>query len=204
MRDKQDRIFTAAAALFAEQDFDSVSTGSVAERADVAAGTVFRYAASKGELLLMVLNEELRTVLDAGSRRAAETSDTTEAIVHMVAPIVEYAADHPANGAAYQRELLFGPSDDRYRTEGLGLVAALQQQIATRLADDAGRQRLTPDHDNALLVGNMVFAVTNLAVARPVTGAHSDRDPLSDIRTQVRMAVRGYFAALPGADADRT
>ncbi len=195
-RDKQARIFSAAASLFAEQGFDAVSTGSVAERADVAAGTVFRYASSKGELLLMVLNDEFRTLLDDGSRRSAETSDVARAIVQIVQPILEYAFAHPANGAAYQRELLFGRSDDRYRAEGLELVADLQQRIATRLSDEAQALGLTPDPDRALLVANMIFGVANLAVARPTTGAHTDRDALSDIQTQVRIAVDGYVAGL--------
>ena len=71
MRDKQDRIFRAAAELFAERGFEDVSTGQVSERADVAIGTVFRYASSKGELLLMVLNDMLRTALEAGAERGA-------------------------------------------------------------------------------------------------------------------------------------
>ncbi len=58
--EKQDRIFAAAANLFEERGFDAVTTAEIAEAADVGAGTLFRYAATKGELLLMVLNERLR------------------------------------------------------------------------------------------------------------------------------------------------
>ena len=54
MRDKRDRIFRAAAELFAERGFAAVTTQEVSDRADVAAGTLFRYAATKSELLLMI------------------------------------------------------------------------------------------------------------------------------------------------------
>ena len=52
---KRARIFTAARTLFAEHGYAEVTTQQIAEHADVAAGTVFRYAATKAELLLMVL-----------------------------------------------------------------------------------------------------------------------------------------------------
>lgn len=42
MRDKRDRIFRAAAELFAERGFAAVTTQEVSDRADVAAGTLFR------------------------------------------------------------------------------------------------------------------------------------------------------------------
>ena len=191
MRDKHDRIFRAASDLFAERGFESVSTGQVSDRADVAAGTVFRYASTKGELLLMVLNEELRTALDVGATRAATTTDTAEAIYRMVLPLLEYAQANPENGNAYHRELLFGGSGDHYRAEGLALVAELQDRIAERLVADADG---VVEPDRAMLTANMIFAVTALAIARASTGAHSERDSFDDVRTQVRIAVDGYTA----------
>ncbi len=191
MRDKQDRIFRAAADLFAERGFESVSTGQVSDRADVAAGTVFRYASTKGELLLMVLNEELRRALDVGAVSAASTTDTAEAIYEMVRPLLEYARANPENGNAYHRELLFGGSEDRYRAAGLALVVELQDRVAQRLVADSGDDAVA---DRATLAANMIFAVTALAIARASTGAHSDRDPFEDVRTQVGIAVDGFDA----------
>lgn len=191
MRDKHDRIFRAASDLFAERGFESVSTGQVSDRADVAAGTVFRYASTKGELLLMVLNEELRTALNVGATRAATTTDTAEAVYRMVLPLLEYAQANPENGNAYHRELLFGGSGDHYRAEGLALVAELQDRIAERLVADADG---VVEPDRAMLTANMIFAVTALAIARASTGAHSERDSFDDVRTQVHIAVDGYTA----------
>ncbi|MGP3708967.1 helix-turn-helix domain-containing protein [Gordonia paraffinivorans] len=42
-----------------ERGFSAVTTQEVSARAGVAAGTLFRYAATKSELLLMVYNEVL-------------------------------------------------------------------------------------------------------------------------------------------------
>lgn len=199
MRAKQQRIFDSAARLFAERGYAAVSTGEIAKDADVAVGTVFRYAATKGELLLMVVNEELRRAIDTGIERAAAEVDTAAAIEMLVAPIFDYAMDHPDNSLAYQRELLFGDPADRYRSAGLEMVVLLQQAIADRLTADALRRALQPDPDAALLVGNMIFGVTHLALGRLSTGTHPDRDSVADTRTQIDIAAAGYFSRLSPA-----
>lgn len=196
MREKQQRIFTAAARLFADRGFAAVSTSEIAKEADVAAGTVFRYAATKGELLLMVLNDELRRAIDIGVDRAASEVDTSSAIAAMIAPTLDYAREHPENFRAYQRELLFGDPGDTYRAEGLGLVLELETHIAERLIKDAKDTELQPDSDAALLVGNMIFGVAHLALARSSTGAHPGRDSEGDIGTQIDIATAGYLSRL--------
>ena len=139
----------------------------------------------------MVLNEELRRALDVGAASAASTTDTAEAIYEMVRPLLAYARANPENGNAYHRELLFGGSGDRYRAAGLALVAELQDRIAQRLVADSGDDAVS---DRATLTANMIFAVAALAIARASTGAHSDRDPFDDVRTQVSIAVDGFRA----------
>src|SRR5450830_1360819 len=78
MDNKRVRIFEAAATLFTERGYDAVGTLEIAERADVAAGTVFRYASSKAELLLMVYNRELRDAIDLGTLAAAAHADPVD------------------------------------------------------------------------------------------------------------------------------
>lgn len=56
---KRARICGAAATLLAEHGYAGVTTQAVSDAADVAAGTLFRYAATKADLLLMVYNDEL-------------------------------------------------------------------------------------------------------------------------------------------------
>ena len=194
VQDKQQRIFAAAAELFAELGFERVTTQAVSERADIAAGTLFRYASSKAELLLMVYNEELRSALGQGERAASALDDPAEAIFAMVRPIIEASFRSPENSMAYQRELMFGPQDDRYRSEALALVARLEERVAQRLSDSLG----AADDDGALLAARTIFAVTDLAIASSVTRMHPDRDPLADLRGQIGQVVTGYGLAARG------
>ena len=53
---KLDRIVAAARELFAEHGVDDVTTQQIADKADIGTGTLFLYAKTKGELLLLVQN----------------------------------------------------------------------------------------------------------------------------------------------------
>jgi AcrR family transcriptional regulator len=53
-QDKRERIMAAARELFAERGVSGVTTQQIADRADVAIGTLYRYAATKAESLIMV------------------------------------------------------------------------------------------------------------------------------------------------------
>ena len=199
MQDKQVRIFTAAAALFTERGFDAVGTQEIAERADVAVGTVFRYVSSKAELLLMVYNRELRDAIDTGVRAAAAVADPVESVDALVQAVLASSARNPANVIAYQRELLFGSATDEHRTAGLALVGELEDAIASRLATAArsagvdGAPVLRDGHRAA----RTVFAALSLLLAGPSTGAHSGVDPIEELRGQVTQVVRGFLVTLP-------
>lgn len=117
MQDKQQRIFAAASSLFDAHGFEPVTVAQIAEAADVAAGTLFRYASSKAELLLMVYNDQFRQAIETGMRNAADIDDPSAAVFAMVAPVITEAARQPDNATAYQRELLFGSPTERFRAE---------------------------------------------------------------------------------------
>lgn len=194
MRLKQERIFDAASVLFEERGFASVTTQEISERADVAAGTLFRYASSKSELLLMVYNEALREAIAEGLRRARDEPAAPDAVFAMVAPVVENAARWPENTAVYQRELLFGSPSERFRLEGLAHVQAFEEALAARLVDSDRGRGVTDDHDAARVASSSVFAVVHLAIARLYTGAHRGHDLRDDLRHQIAQIVRGLAA----------
>ncbi|WP_330182944.1 TetR/AcrR family transcriptional regulator [Nocardia sp. NBC_01503] len=201
MQDKQSRIFDAAAELFAEHGFARVTTQQISDRADIAAGTLFRYASSKGELLLMVYNADFRTALDLAEHRARAHDDPVETVLEIIRPTVRAAARNAENTIAYQRELLFGTASEKYRAEGLALVARMEAMIADRLAVDARARGLDSPRleEFSRLAGRSVFAVLHLTLARPATGAHPGYDPLADLRAQIAQIVAGFFAALHAA-----
>ena len=65
---KQERILEAATRLFAEKGYEAATTAEIAEAAEVGVGTLFRYAGSKAELLVAVMNNRFAEGIEAGRR----------------------------------------------------------------------------------------------------------------------------------------
>ncbi|WAY19665.1 TetR/AcrR family transcriptional regulator [Mycolicibacterium fortuitum] len=196
MQDKQQRIFAAARSLFEAHGFEPVTVAQIAEAADVAAGTLFRYASSKAELLLMVYNDQFRQAIETGMRNAADVEDPSAAVFAMVAPVISEAARQPGNATAYQRELLFGSPTERFRAEGLDHVMRLEDAIAERLmrchpADLSTDNELRANADRA---ARSVFAALHLLVVQPSTGMKWGTDGAHELFQQINQIVLGFLA----------
>ncbi len=200
MRDKRERILAAATELFHERGFDGVTTQEIADRADVAAGTLFRYAASKSELFLMVYNEELRAAIAEGAAAAERETDVTLAVCALVEPVVA-GAQRSTSAFTYQRELIFGSPDEEFRSEGLALVAGLEDSVARRLlAAVAGRAAGRAVEQAAMRAARSTFAVLNLLLVQPRTHAHSGSDLVTELRGQIQQIVRGFLVSVDDPD----
>lgn len=189
---KRARIFAAASALFAGRGYAAVTTQAVSDAADVAAGTLFRYAATKADLLLLVYNDELARAIEAGRRAADGETDPVDAVFALVRPVLTRNAEQPENAIHYQRELLFGHGPTLHRPVGLQLVADLEDAIAGVLVRAAGREDETT-RTEAERASRLVFAALHLALAQPSTHAHSDKPAADELRAQVALAVRGFL-----------
>lgn len=196
MRDKRDRIFRAAAELFAERGFAAVTTQEVSDRADVAAATLFRYAATKSELLLMIYNEEFRAAIDEGERRAAPIAEPAAAINALVVPTIERSVRTPENSMAYQRELLFGLAAEPYRAEGVELVYRLEGLISARLQAHARERGLSVDSASVRLAGETVFGIINLTIARLSDAPVELSDIERNLRVQIKQVVDGLLTEM--------
>ncbi|MFF8518606.1 TetR/AcrR family transcriptional regulator [Glutamicibacter creatinolyticus] len=196
-REKQERIFRAASELFAERGYGAVTTQEIAKRADVADGTLFRYAASKSELLLMVYNEEFRAALEAGEAHAQQSDRPVEAIMSLLEPALARARQQAENSAVYQRELLFGVAAERYRSEGLALVSRIEKSIAAVIQAAADDRGLVQDPQAIRVASAAIFAAMHLTIARSTTGAHGGADVFADLNDQVSQIVAGVLATLP-------
>lgn len=166
-RRKQDthrRIFEAADQLFLRKGYSAVTTQEVADAADIGAGTLFRYAQTKAELLIMVMNDRLRLGTEQGAVIAERGGSPAEAIVGLVEPLFQAALDQPENTAVYQREVLFGV-EGPYRTEALRRIAHLEGAMADVLARYAESHPVRADADIPRAAGT-IFSVLYLKLVR--------------------------------------
>jgi AcrR family transcriptional regulator len=179
---KLDRIMDAARELFAQHGVDQVTTQQIAEKADIGAGTLFLYAKTKGELLLLVQNEAYATALDRGLKDAAAESGAADAVLALIQPIVECNRVQVDNGRTYLREMLFGdPAEPRHR-EALDIVARTEEAVATTLQ----RTRAIGAAD-AAAAARIISAVMFVSMAASVNADSSVDQIIQEIRQQIRV-----------------
>jgi AcrR family transcriptional regulator len=144
---KLERIVAAASELFAERGVDEVTTQQIADAADIGTGTLFLYARTKGELLLLVQNAHYSRALDEGRAATEKTHGVVAGILALIAPIVECNRVHVENGRTYLREMLFGDPGEPHHAEALRFVAETEEALRALVASRAGRS----DEDAAVL-----------------------------------------------------
>lgn len=185
-REKRDRIARAAASLFAEHGYAATTTQQVAAAADVASGTVFSYAGTKPELLLMVINEQLRPLLRGGRAAAGRAASLEDAVLELLEPVVDLAARQPENAGPFLREVLFG-DDGPHRAESLALMDEVVADVAALLAPHAVE---LPDGMALPEAARWIFSALVVEVLRHVTG-RAVGDPRALLRARVRVMLRG-------------
>lgn len=179
---KLDRITAAASELFAEHGVEDVTTQQIADKADIGTGTLFLYAKTKGELLLLVQNAHYAEALERGRADAETLPDVLDAVLSIVRPIVECNRIQVDNGRTYLREMVFGDPTEPHHSEALAIAAQTEEAIA----DVLGRNAKVSAGDAATTAG-IVTAIMFLSMAASVNAASSTEAIVQDIRTQISL-----------------
>ena len=177
---KLERIMAAASELFAEHGVDEVTTQQIADRADIGTGTLFLYAKTKGELLLLVQNAQYAAALEKGRASSETIPDALDAILSIVRPIVQCNRAQIENGRTYLREMVFGDPEEPHHGEALAIAAQTEESIAAVLR----RDNRIGDGDAATLA-RVVSSVMFLSMAASLNVARSVEEIVQDIRKQV-------------------
>lgn len=130
---KRGRILAAARARLADQGYDGMTMAQVAEDADVAIGTVFQYAATKPELLMLVTADRWSRAIPALIENADPGGEAALGVLRLLSPLVDASRDEPEVTMAIARELLFG-TDGPHRREVVALVRRLEEAIERLLS----------------------------------------------------------------------
>lgn len=177
---KLERIVAAAARLFAERGVNEVTTQQIADEADVGAGTLFLYAKSKGELLLLVQNSAYAEALSRGRAAALAETEPLDAVMAMVGPVVQCNRVQVENGRTYLREMVFGDATESHHREALALSAQTEEAIA-----DALRRTADVPQERAGALAHIVSAVMFLAMSSPANTQLNAPELVQDLRQQL-------------------
>jgi TetR/AcrR family transcriptional regulator len=177
---KLQRIVTAASELFAERGVDEVTTQQIADKADIGTGTLFLYAKTKGELLLLVQNAQYAAALEKGRAAAETTRDVLDSVMAIIDPIVHCNRTQIDNGRTYLREMVFGDPEEPHHGEAIAIAAQTEEAVAAVLRRD---ERVAAG--DAATLARVVSAVMFLSMAASLNVALSDEEVVQDIRSQV-------------------
>ena len=181
-QDKLERIIAAARELFDTRGVDAVTTQEIADKADIGTGTLFLYAKSKSELLLLVQNSSYVDALEEGRAAAETTPGVLDAIIAIVRPIVECNRVHVENGRTYLRELVFGDPGEPHHRDALGLTFKTEAAVSAVLCRDG---RIEPDE--AATMAQIVSAIMFISMAAAINIAKTVDEIIAEIAGRVRV-----------------
>ncbi len=181
-REKLERIIAAARELFEAYGVDAVTTQQIADKADIGTGTLFLYAKSKSELLLLVQNSSYVAALQEGRAAAANESQVLDAVLAIIRPIVECNRVHVDNGRSYLRELVFGDPEEPHHRDALALTLQTEHEVAAVLRRDS-----SISSEDAATLAQIVSAVMFLSMAATVNASRTVDEIISEVANRLRV-----------------
>lgn len=168
-RDRQKRILDATLALASKGGYEAVQMRAVAERADVALGTLYRYFPSKNHLLVSALGREFTRTQERLAKTAVPGDTPYDRMVWVLRRTTKAMQRDPLLTEAMTRAFMFA---DPTAAEEVNTVAALMESMFSQAmhdseptADDKAIARVIGD----VWLSNLVTWVTRRASADDVS-----------------------------------
>jgi AcrR family transcriptional regulator len=179
------RIAASARELIARGGYGAAQISSVAERAGVATGTVYRYFPSKAELFAEVFREASQREVDAMAEAAKRPGATA---AERIAAGVETFARRALRGRRLAWALLAEPVDPAVEAERLEFRHAYRDVIAAVLVDAIEAGELPPQ-DPETTAAALVGAIGE-ALVGPLSPAANGGDPEAVIAALIDFCMR--------------
>ncbi|HND31976.1 MAG TPA: helix-turn-helix domain-containing protein [Myxococcota bacterium] len=158
-RDKEQRILAAAESLFHERGFAATTTREIAQRAEIATGTLFLYAKTKEDLLLLIWRDRIEAVVE----RAFATlprAPLPQQVASIFGSFLDFYAQDQALARVYVRELLFPGSE----AESASYTFVFLQRLQALLEEAEVRGELQSDLPLPLLAANLFGSYVMLLI----------------------------------------
>ncbi len=187
--EKRGRIIAAARALFAHKGFEATTTQQIAEAAEVAAGTLFLYARSKDDLLILVFREEMIELVERAYRLARREPALIEQLVTYFETFVAHHERDLPLARALMRQLAHVAGADE-RSEVNELMTNVLGRLSLIIESAKGRSQarfetpLTP-------AARAVFGVYYFNLLSLLNGYINREQFDRDLRGQLELVLRG-------------
>ena len=183
-RDRRKRILDATISLASQGGFDAVQMRAVAEQADVALGTLYRYFPSKIHLLVSALQREFERTEVALRDRPIEGDTTAERVISVLKRTTRGMQSDPKLTEALTRAFMFADAS----------VAAEIHQVGMLLTSMLIRVMRPDDHDKVteedVAIAKVIGDVWLSALVGWVTGRTSAADTAAQMEKAVHLLLR--------------
>ncbi|HWC46612.1 MAG TPA: TetR family transcriptional regulator [Casimicrobiaceae bacterium] len=181
---RRERILDAAMELATEGGYDAVQMREVAERADVALGTLYRYFPSKVHLLVAAMGRTFLTLQE--SVRVDASGTPQERVYRVVAAVTRYLARHRRLSGAMIRALMSADTEAAREVEEVGemlvaiIAAAHRDPQATPTPGES-------EHD--ALVAHVIGKVWLTDVVTLLSGRMTVSQVLEDLEATIALVM---------------
>jgi TetR/AcrR family transcriptional regulator, cholesterol catabolism regulator len=169
-RERRKRILDATLALASKGGYDAVQMRAVAERADVALGTLYRYFPSKIHLLVSGLAREFERAKEKLDRQPIPGDAAADRMIYVLHKVTRGMQREPLLCEAMTRAFMFA---DPSAASEVNAVAALMESMLTGAMHADGGAPTVDERAIARVIGdvwlsNLVAWVTRRASANDV------------------------------------
>ncbi len=183
-RDRRKRILDATITLASQGGFDAVQMRAVAEQADVALGTLYRYFPSKIHLLVSALQREFERTETALRDRPIEGDTTAERVITVLKRTTRGMQSDPQLTEALTRAFMF--ADNSVQAE-IHQVGMLLTSMLTRVMHPEGHTELTEED---VAIARVIGDVWLSALVGWVTGRSTAAETGQQIEVAVKLLLR--------------
>ncbi len=183
-RDRRRRILDATIALATMGGFDAVQMRDVAESADVALGTLYRYFPSKIHLLVSALSTRLELFQAVLDRQPIPGDSREDRVMHVVGGTTRGLQREPHLTEALTRAFMFA---DASVAPDIHVVGTQLTTMLTKAMKPAGDEQPTEDD---LAIARVISDVWLAALVAWVTGRASADDVAASLQKAVHLLLR--------------
>ena len=186
-RDRRRRILDATVSLASKGGFDAVQMRAVAEQADVALGTLYRYFPSKIHLLVSALARQFEDIETTLSRRVMPGDTPADRVEYVLTRATRGMQREPQLTEALTRAFMFADSTVANEIHVVGLKLTTMLNRAFQGDEFVEGQEPT---DEEIAIARVISDVWLAALVSWVTGRLSADEVNEHLATAVRLILR--------------
>lgn len=191
-REKLARIVAAARTLFHKQGFAATTTQEIADLADIGSGTLFLYAKSKEDLLILVFRDEILEVVDRAYASVPKSAKLLDQLVHVFDAFIAYHKQDLALASALIKEITLVTNAER-RTDVTAMMEVIYGRLAA-LIERAQRAGAVRDDIDPVVAARNMFAIYYMGLINWLGGYASFAEFRAALRPTLELQLDGLAA----------